>query len=219
MPCSHKPSLTTEKKPGSAFCVARSPERPPAPKSYCASVGFFAFALLTPCKPSLTTERRPGSAFCVARSPDRPVASKSYCATVGFFACALLTPYKPSFTTEKKPGSAFCAAKPLKKPLAAKSYYSAVGISLAGLACHILCPYLQALALKAEASSLPGLGIGLRPSTQCIEARIHDSCTSVFVLGLVVLSRGRAFKGSNNPHSKPYFHIHSEVRFPGPEPQ
>jgi len=62
----------------------------------------------------------------------------------------------PSLTTEKKPGSAFCAAKPLKKPLAAKSYYGAVGFSLAGLACHILCPYLQAPPLKAETPSLPG---------------------------------------------------------------
>jgi len=62
----------------------------------------------------------------------------------------------PSLTTEKKPGSAFCAAKPLKTPLAAKSYYGAVGFSLAGLACHILCPYLQAPPLKAETPSLPG---------------------------------------------------------------
>ena len=82
--------------------------------------------------------------FCVARSPQDPLAPKSYCATVGFFARALLTPYKPSLATEKKPGSTFCAAKPVKKPTAAKSYYGAVGISLAGLACHIRCPYLQA---------------------------------------------------------------------------
>ena len=97
----------------------------------------FTCALLTPYKPSLTREKKPGSALFVARAP------KSYCATVGIFACALLTPYKPSLTTEKKPGSALCAAKPLKKSTAAKSYYGAVGISLAGLACHILCPHLQ----------------------------------------------------------------------------
>ena len=65
----YKPSFTREKKPGSAFCVARSPERPLAPKSYCATVGFFACALLTPYKPSFTREKKPGSAFCVARSP------------------------------------------------------------------------------------------------------------------------------------------------------
>ena len=134
MPCSRP---TSHPSPEKRSREARS-VRPLAPKSYCATVGFFACALLTPYKPSLTTEKKPGSAFCVARSPDRPLAPKSYCATVGFFACALLTPYKPSLATEKKPGSAFCAAKPVKKPTAA------VGISLAGLACHILCPYLQA---------------------------------------------------------------------------
>ena len=126
---------------------------------------------------TLTTRKKPGNVFCVARSPDRLPAPKSYCATVGFVACALLTPYKPSLTTEKKPGSAFCAAKPLKKPLAAKSYYGAVGISLAGPACHILCPYLQAPLLKQ------------RPRRFLDEA-----------LGFGLLSRlVRMFRGSNPP--------------------
>ena len=120
-----------------------SPERPLAPKSYCAAVGIFACALLTPYKPSLTIEKKPGSAFCVGMSPERPLAPKSYCAAVGIFACALLTPYKPSLTTEKKPGSAFCVAKPPKKPLAAESYRGAVGICWVGLACHSRCPNLQ----------------------------------------------------------------------------
>ena len=58
------------------LCVARSPERPLASKSYCATVGFLACALLTPCKPSLTTEQEPGSAFCVARSPEKATSPK-----------------------------------------------------------------------------------------------------------------------------------------------
>ena len=194
-----------------------SPERPLAPKSYCAAVGIFACALLTPYKPSLTTEKKPGSAFCVGMSPERPLAPKSYCATVGFFclpsapifkkflcqgkrsqlrkkvtsteksycaavgifACALLTPYKPSLTTEKKPGSAFCVAKPPKKPLVAESYRGAVGISRVGLACHNRCPNLASIQVFFRN----------------VEARIlhrAGACASVFVLGLVVLSRGKA---------------------------
>ena len=136
-------------KPGSAFCVAKSPERPLAPKSYCATVGFFACALLTPYKPSFTTEKKPGSAFCVARSPERPLAPKSYCATVGFFACALLTPYKPSLTTEKKPGSAFCVARSPERPLAPKSYCATVGF----FACALLKPYKPSLATEKKPGS------------------------------------------------------------------
>ena len=79
----YKPSFTIEKKPGSAFCVGMSPERPLAPKSYCAAVGIFACALLTPYKPSLTTEKKPGSAFCVAKPPKKPLAAESYRGAVG----------------------------------------------------------------------------------------------------------------------------------------
>ena len=60
-----------------------SPERPLAPKSYCAAVGIFACALLTPYKPSLTTEKKPGSAFCVAKPPKKPFAAESYRGAVG----------------------------------------------------------------------------------------------------------------------------------------
>ena len=60
-----------------------SPERPLAPKSYCAAVGIFACALLTPYKPSLTTEKKPGSAFCVAKPPKKPLAAESYRGAVG----------------------------------------------------------------------------------------------------------------------------------------
>jgi len=45
----YKAPFPTGKKPGSAFCVARSPERPLAPKSYCATI-IFACALLPPYK-------------------------------------------------------------------------------------------------------------------------------------------------------------------------
>ena len=79
----YKPSFTIEKKPGSAFCVGMSPEKPLAPKSYCAAVGIFACALLTPYKPSLTTEKKPGSAFCVAKPPKKPLAAESYRGAVG----------------------------------------------------------------------------------------------------------------------------------------
>ena len=104
MPCSHPASHSSpqNKKPGSAFRVARSPVRPPTPKSYCATVGFFASALLRPCKPSFTTEKEPRSAFCVARSPQRPPTPKSYCATVGFFASALLRPCKQAILHHRK---------------------------------------------------------------------------------------------------------------------
>ena len=60
-----------------------SPERPLAPKSYCAAVGIFACALLTPYKPSLTTEKKPGSAFCVAKPPKKPLVAESYRGAVG----------------------------------------------------------------------------------------------------------------------------------------
>ena len=134
-------------------------------------------------------------------SPERPLAPKSYCAAVGIFACALLTPYKPSLTTEKKPGSAFCVAKPPKKPLAAESYRGAVGICWVGLACHSRCPNLQ-----AAPSWSKGPVAGLRASIQVffrnVEARIlhrAGACASVFVLGLVVLSRGKAKRDAEVP--------------------
>ena len=82
----YKPSFTIEKEPGSAFCVGMSPERPLAPKSYCAAVGIFACALLTPYKPSLTTEKKPGSAFCVAKPPKKPLAAESYRGPLSKFA-------------------------------------------------------------------------------------------------------------------------------------
>ena len=207
----YKQSFTTEKKAGSAFCVARSPDRLPAPKSYCASVGFFARALLTPCKPPLTTKKKPGNVFCVARSPDRLPAPKSYCATVGFVSCALLTPYKPSLTTEKKAGSALCAAKPLKKPLAAKSYYGAVGISLAGLACHSLCRYLQAPLLKQRPRRFldEALGFGLlsrlvrmfRGSNPPPRGFLHFC----FCLGSCRAFKGQSFQGSQQSTLKTLF--------------
>ena len=135
-----------------------------------------------------------GNAFCVARSPERPLAPKSYCATVGFFACALLTPYKPSLATKKKPGSAFCAAKPVKKPTAAKSYYGAVGISLAGLACHILCPYSQAP---------PSYSRGPIASWMRRQPRLVNICTGsnppsrrcFFCLGFCRFLKGPSFQG------------------------
>ena len=72
-------------------------------------------------------------------------------------------------------------------------------MSLKGLACHNRCPYLQARPPRPRGQSLPGWGVGLRASIQVsfihIEARIlhrAGACASVFVLGLVVLSRGRA---------------------------
>ena len=135
-------------------------------------------------------------------SPERPLAPKSYCAAVGIFACALLTPYKPSLTTEKKPGSAFCVAKPPKKPLVAESYRGAVGISRVGLACHNRCPNLQAPPSWSKgpvASWMRRRASGFNPGVfqKCrnVEARIlhrAGACASVFVLGLVVLSRGKA---------------------------
>ena len=188
-PC--KPTRTTEKKPGSAFCVARSPDRLPAPKSYCATVGFVACALLTPCKPSFTTEKKPGSAFCVARSPDTPLAPKSYCASVGFFACALLTPCKPPLTTKKKPGNVFCLCpahalqaiphhrkEAGKRVLCGQAAEEAAcgkillrrGRNFLGRPClpHSLSIFASP-PLEAKASSLPGWGIRLRPSIQACQ--------------------------------------------------
>ena len=109
----------------------------------------------------------------------------------------LLKPYKEPLPTGKKPGSSFCAAKPPKKILAAESYYAAVGISLKGLAIvvHICKPPLleqgasrfldEALGFRLQ-SKLPSYIWRLESST----ARVL--CASVFVLGLVVLSRGSA---------------------------
>ena len=52
--------LHQQKRSREALCVARSPERPLAAKSYCATVGFFACALLTPYKPSFTNREEAG---------------------------------------------------------------------------------------------------------------------------------------------------------------
>ena len=42
-----------------AFCVARSPERPPAPKSYCATVGFFCLRSAPTLQSSPAKESQP----------------------------------------------------------------------------------------------------------------------------------------------------------------
>ena len=103
---SYKPSLTIEKKPGSAFRVGMSPERPLAPKSYCATVGFF-------CLPSASIFKK---FLCQGKRSQlrKKVTSteKSYCAAVGIFACVLLKLYKAPFPAGKKPGRSCCAAKP-----------------------------------------------------------------------------------------------------------
>ena len=102
----YKPSLTIKKKPGSAFCVGMSPERPLAPKSYCATVGFF-------CLPSAPIFKK---FLCQGKRSQlrKKVTSteKSYCAAVGIFACVLLKLYKAPFPAGKKPGRSCCAAKP-----------------------------------------------------------------------------------------------------------
>ena len=79
----YKPSLTTEKKPGNAFCVARSPERPLAPKSFCATVGIFCLLSAPALKSSPAKERRQ------LRKKSHQ-HKKSYCAAVGIFARVLI---------------------------------------------------------------------------------------------------------------------------------
>ena len=155
------------------------------PKSYYAAEGFFACALLTPCKPSLTTEKKPGSAFCVARSPDRPLASKSYCASVGFFACARLTPCRPSLTTETKLGSAFCVSQVSWQGTSPK-----ILLRLGRIFC--LCPAhtLQAIHHRKEAGK----------RVLCSPAPEEAAC------GKILLRRGRNFFGRPClPHSLSIF--------------
>ena len=102
----YKPSLSIEKKPGSAFCVGMSPERPLAPKSYCATVGFFCLASAPIFKKFLCQGKRSQLRKKVTGT------EKSYCAAVGIFACVLLKLYKAPFPAGKKPGPSCCAAKP-----------------------------------------------------------------------------------------------------------
>ena len=117
--------------------------------------------------------------------------------TIDHTPVLLLKLYKAPLPTGNTPGRARCAAKPLKEPLPLKQgplrfLVEALGF---GLRSRLVSMY--------RGSNPPPLG--------CLHV--------CFCLGSCRAFKGPSPPGSSNPHSKPYFHTHNQVRFPGPESQ
>ena len=108
----YKPSRTTEKKPGSAFCVARPTDRPPAPKSYCAAVGIFGRVLLKLYKAPFPTGKKPGRALCAAKPQKKPLAAESYHGAVGISLAGLACHIRNVHICKLPPSKAEAPAPP-----------------------------------------------------------------------------------------------------------
>ena len=101
---------------------------------------------------------------------------------------------------------------PVCRGVAAKSYYGAVGISLAGLACHILCPYLQAPPLLQQGGCRlldEALGFALQPRLVSMyrgsnppPRRCLHFC---FCLGPCRAFKGQSFQGIQQSTPKAFF--------------
>ena len=93
-----------------------------------------------------------------------------------------------------------------------------------GLACHILCPYLQAPPSYSRgpiASWMRRWASAFNPGLQIyVEARIHHRADVFFWSWVLSCFQGAELSRDPTIHTKSLnFHTHNQARFPGPEPQ